>query len=70
MNTDTNYNYDIVKRFTLATTFWGIIGITAGVFIALQMVFRLLQQRLCIVLMSGANRELWRSESVLEMFRG
>ena len=34
-----NYNYDIVRKFTLATTFWGIIGMAAGVFIALQMVF-------------------------------
>lgn len=36
---DTNYNYDVVRKFTLATTFWGIIGMAAGVFIALQMVF-------------------------------
>jgi len=34
-----NYNYDIVKLFVLATSFWGIIGMLAGVFIALQMVF-------------------------------
>ena len=34
-----NYNYDVVKLFTLATIFWGIVGMAAGVFIALQMVF-------------------------------
>ncbi len=34
-----NYNYDIVRKFTLATLFWGVIGLAAGVFIALQMVF-------------------------------
>lgn len=34
-----DYNYDIVKKFTLATIFWGIVGMAAGVFIALQMVF-------------------------------
>lgn len=40
MNTEKpNYNYDVVKLFTLATTFWGIVGLSAGVFIALMMVF-------------------------------
>lgn len=33
------YNYDVVKLFTLATIFWGIVGFSAGIFIALQMVF-------------------------------
>ncbi len=33
------YNDDVVKLFTLATTFWGLVGMLAGVFIALQMVF-------------------------------
>lgn len=33
------YNDDIVKLFTLATVFWGIVGFTVGVFIALQMAF-------------------------------
>ncbi len=39
--TDSNpsYNYDIVKKFTIATIFWGIVGFSAGVFIAMQMVF-------------------------------
>lgn len=36
--TGPDYNYDIVKKFTLATIFWGVIGMAAGVFIALQMV--------------------------------
>lgn len=33
------YNDQIVRLFTLATIFWGIVGFTAGVFIALQMAF-------------------------------
>ncbi len=40
MNTEKpNYNYDIVKLFTLATVFWGVVGMLAGVFIAAQMAF-------------------------------
>lgn len=35
----TKYNYDVVKLFTIATIFWGIVGFSAGIFIALQMVF-------------------------------
>lgn len=34
-----HYNYDVVRLFTLAAVFWGIVGMAAGVFIALQMVF-------------------------------
>jgi len=33
------YNDDIVRYFTLATCFWGVIGMLVGVFIALQMAF-------------------------------
>ena len=33
------YNYDVVKLFTLATVFWGIVGFTVGLFIALQLVW-------------------------------
>ncbi len=36
---ETKYNYDVVKKFTLATLFWANIGFLAGIFIALQMVF-------------------------------
>ncbi len=40
MNTkELNYNYDIVKLFTLATVFWGVVGMSMGVFIASQMAF-------------------------------
>jgi len=38
-NTHPYYNYRIVKLFTLAAIFWGIIGFTAGVLIASQMAF-------------------------------
>jgi len=34
-----DYNYDVVKKFTLATIFWGIVGFIAGIFIATQMIF-------------------------------
>ncbi len=37
-----NYNYDIVKLFTIASTFWGIVGFAVGVIIALQLTFPLL----------------------------
>ena len=36
------YNYDIVKLFTIAATFWGIVGFAAGVFIAFELTFPLL----------------------------
>jgi cytochrome c oxidase cbb3-type subunit 1 len=32
-----NYNYRIVKQFTIATVVWGVIGMLAGVFIAAQL---------------------------------
>tara|TARA_R110001592_G_scaffold29350_3_gene106502 strand:+ start:15903 stop:17390 length:1488 start_codon:yes stop_codon:yes gene_type:complete len=38
-SSQTEYNYDIVKLFTIATVFWAIVGFSAGIFIALQMVF-------------------------------
>lgn len=34
-----NYNYDIVKKFVIASSFWGIVGMLAGVYIALQLAF-------------------------------
>ncbi len=36
------YNYDIVRYFTLATCFWGVVGMTVGLLIALQMAFPIL----------------------------
>jgi cytochrome c oxidase cbb3-type subunit 1 len=41
-NTHPYYNYRIVKLFTLAAIFWGIIGFTVGVLIASQMAFPIL----------------------------
>jgi cytochrome c oxidase cbb3-type subunit 1 len=32
-----NYNYKIVRQFTIATVVWGVIGMLAGVFIAAQL---------------------------------
>jgi cytochrome c oxidase cbb3-type subunit 1 len=37
-----NYNYDIIKYFTIAATFWGIVGFLMGVIIALQLTFPIL----------------------------
>jgi cytochrome c oxidase cbb3-type subunit 1 len=42
MNTRTqqpDYNDEVVKLFTIATVFWGIVGFLVGVFIALQMAY-------------------------------
>jgi cytochrome c oxidase cbb3-type subunit 1 len=36
------YDYDIVKCFTLAAVFWALVGMSAGVWIALQLAFPLL----------------------------
>lgn len=38
-NKNSEYNYDIVRLFTLATVFWCVVGLLAGVFIALQLAF-------------------------------
>jgi len=38
-NQSQNYNYDIIKLFTIASTFWGIVGFLMGVIIAFQLVF-------------------------------
>lgn len=34
-----NYNYDVIKLFTIAAVFWGVVGFAVGVFIAFQMAF-------------------------------
>ncbi|MGQ0678034.1 MAG: cytochrome-c oxidase, cbb3-type subunit I [Rhodospirillales bacterium] len=33
------YNEDVVRKFTIATVFWGVVAFSAGVFIALQLAF-------------------------------
>ncbi|WLI90860.1 cytochrome-c oxidase, cbb3-type subunit I [Massilia sp. R2A-15] len=37
METANNYNYKIVRQFTIATIAWGVIGMLVGVFIAAQL---------------------------------
>jgi cytochrome c oxidase cbb3-type subunit 1 len=37
-----NYNYEVIKLFTIAATFWGVVGFLAGVTIAFQLAFPLL----------------------------
>ncbi|MNQ43448.1 hypothetical protein D3C85_571770 [compost metagenome] len=39
LETSEVYNYEIVRRFTLTTLFWGILGMGMGVFIAAQLVW-------------------------------
>ncbi|MCL4678529.1 MAG: cytochrome-c oxidase, cbb3-type subunit I [Alphaproteobacteria bacterium] len=34
-----SYNYEVVRLFTLATVFWGIVGFAVGLLIALQLAF-------------------------------
>lgn len=36
---DVAYNEDVVRKFVLAATFWGVIGFLAGTFIAFQLAF-------------------------------
>jgi cytochrome c oxidase cbb3-type subunit 1 len=33
------YNYSVVRKFTLATLGWGILGMAMGVFLAAQLVW-------------------------------
>jgi len=36
------YNEAVIRQFTIATVFWGVVGFAAGVFIALQLAFPVL----------------------------
>ncbi len=36
------YNEKVIRQFTVATVFWGVVGFAAGVFIALQLAFPVL----------------------------
>ena len=40
-NSPVNYNYSIIKLFTLACVFWGIVGFSVGVVIASQLAGKL-----------------------------
>jgi len=37
VDTSLNYNYKVVKQFTIATVVWGVVGMLVGVFIAAQL---------------------------------
>jgi cytochrome c oxidase cbb3-type subunit 1 len=39
MDTQTTYNYKVVRQFTIMTVVWGIIGMLVGVFIAAELVW-------------------------------
>lgn len=41
-NNSSIYNYEIVKLFTLAATFWGVFGFAVGVLLASQLTFPIL----------------------------
>src|SRR5262245_5565275 len=36
------YNEEVVRKFVIASTFWGLVAFAAGVFIALQLAFPVL----------------------------
>ena len=36
------YNESIIRKFTIAAAFWGVVGFAAGVLIALQLAFPVL----------------------------
>ncbi|MGP7733527.1 cytochrome-c oxidase, cbb3-type subunit I [Oceanimonas smirnovii] len=38
-NNQPNYNYAVVRQFTVATVFWGIVGMSLGVLIAAQLIW-------------------------------
>ena len=42
IGTMAGYNETVVRHFTIATVFWGVVGFAAGVFIALQLAFPVL----------------------------
>ncbi|WP_313176531.1 cytochrome-c oxidase, cbb3-type subunit I [Massilia sp.] len=42
MESSLNYNYKIVRQFAIATVVWGVIGMAAGVFIAAQLAWPVL----------------------------
>ena len=39
MDSQTTYNYKVVRQFTIMTIVWGIIGMLVGVFIAAELVW-------------------------------
>jgi len=39
LETQSNYNYKVVRQFAVMTVIWGIVGMTMGVFIAAQLVW-------------------------------
>ena len=37
-----SYNEDVIRLFTIATVFWGVVGFAAGTFIAFQLAYPVL----------------------------
>ena len=36
---DTQYNYDIIKKFAIMALVWGVLGMSAGTYIAAELAF-------------------------------
>ncbi len=36
---DTQYNYDIIKKFAIMSLVWGVLGMSAGTYIAAELAF-------------------------------
>jgi len=36
MSTETTYNYKVVRQFAIMTIVWGVVGMSLGVFIAVE----------------------------------
>ncbi|MGD9356898.1 MAG: cbb3-type cytochrome c oxidase subunit I, partial [Chromatiales bacterium] len=36
---DAQYNYDIIKKFSIMALFWGVLGMIAGTYIAAELAF-------------------------------
>ena len=53
MDNATNYNYKIVKQFTIATIVWGVVGMLVGVIIAMLV---LAPETMAAVRAASANR--------------
>lgn len=67
IRTAPSYNDEIVKLFTIASLFWGVVGMAAGLFIAMQMAFPSLN--FCEYLTFGRLRPLHTS-AVIFAFGG
>ncbi len=71
METQSTYNYKVVRQFAIMTVVWGIVGMLVGVIIAAQLVWPELNFRALVPLWSSApaahqrrDLRLWRLRPV------